>query len=84
MTSGQNGKLFRDAHLNLLVLNLGVMPKTEPKTRKERRTKRKEHYMDGVARRPHTHTRLLQRSFEEDKEDSTLHLVTCPQCYPIL
>ena len=63
------------------------MPKTEPKTRKERRAKRKELYMKGFARRPHTHTRLLQRSFEEEIEDSSSSSrgsVACPQCSPIL
>ena len=44
--------------------------------------------MSGVARQPHTHTTLLQRSFEDEAEESTLdftsRLVACPQCYPIL
>lgn len=40
--------------------------------------------MSGVARQPHIHTSLLQRSFEDEAEDSTLHPVACPQCYPIL
>lgn len=44
--------------------------------------------MKGVARRPHTHTHLLQRSFKEEREDSTSDSsscpVACPQCYPIL
>ena len=43
--------------------------------------------MSGVARRPHSHTRLLQKSFEEEREDSsssTSRPVACPQCYPVL
>lgn len=85
MTSEQHGDLL---HVRLLeCCNLNVMPKTEPKTRKERRAKRKKHYMNGVARRPHNHTRLLQTSFEEEREDSSSSAsspVACPQCSPIL
>ena len=64
-----------------------MMPKTKPTTRKERRSKRKEHYLKGVARRPHVHTRTLERSFEEESEasnSSASNSVACPQCYPVL
>ena len=62
------------------------MPKTEAKTRRERRAKRKEHYLNGEARRPHIHTRTLEKSFDESNEDSSTSLnpVVCPQCYPVL
>lgn len=54
-----------------------------PKTRKDRRSARKEVYLDGRARNPHSHTRVLRRSLEE-ASSSSADTSVCPQCAPVL
>ena len=62
------------------------MPKV---TRKDRREKQRNNYLDGVASCSHTHSRTLRRSLEESTSSSTVGEAeggdgVCPQCLPVL
>ena len=57
---------------------------TMPKTRKERRKASKDVYLDGRAKNPHRHTRVLRRSLEEASSSGQGVSGVCPQCDPIL
>lgn len=54
------------------------MPKERPKTRKERRDTARQNYSAGKARRPYSHTPVLDTFLEEDAAASSssilLHL----------
>ena len=52
-----------------------------PKTRQQQRERATEAYLDGRARRPHSHSRTIRRSLE-DRGTSTSGV--CAQCDPIL
>ena len=54
-----------------------------PKTHKERREARKEVYVDGRARNPHSHSQVLQRSLEE-ASSSSVGASVCSQCAQVL
>ena len=60
------------------------MPKERAKTRDERR---EEHYLDGNARRPYTHTPILN-SGEQNTESPSLSMdqreKICSRCLPVL
>lgn len=68
-----------------------------PKTRKERRKAKRINYLDGKARKPHKHTPVLKRSFEEASRNSSFNespsrqftsvassSKICLQCKPVL
>ena len=56
-----------------------------PKTRKERRTARRDAYLGGRAKNPHRHTRVLRRSLEEfSSAGPSCESGVCPQCAPVL
>ena len=62
------------------------MPKI---TRKDQRDKQRKNFLDGVARRPHIHSRTLRRSLEESTSSSTVGEAegedgVCLQCQPVL
>lgn len=62
------------------------MPKI---TRKQQREKQRKNFLDGIARRPHTHSRTLRQSLEEASSSSTSSTDqggdgVCPQCFPVL
>ena len=52
-----------------------------PETRRDARERHKEVYLDGQARRPHSHTRSLRRSLEEEGTSAN---GICAQCDPVL
>ena len=55
------------------------------KTRSELRKARREVYLNGKARNPHRHTRVLQQSLEEASQCSTSEgTAVCPHCAPVL
>ena len=50
-----------------------------------RKEKQRQNYLDGVARRPHSHSRTLRRSLEGAAAASSASTSSiCPQCYPVL
>ena len=53
-----------------------------PKTRKQQREEFTKAYLEGRARRPHSHSRTIRRSLEERGSSSTQDL--CPECDPVL
>ena len=53
-----------------------------PKTRREARAKRRENYLAGQARRPHTHSRTLGVALDESS--SSMETGICCQCYAVL
>lgn len=57
------------------------MPKI---TRKQQREKERKNFLDGVARRPHTHSRTIRRSLEEGSSSVEGSDGVCPQCSPVL
>ena len=60
------------------------MPKV---TRKKQRERQRKNFLDGVARRPHTHSRTLRLSLEEAGSSSTMTdggEGVCLQCSPVL
>lgn len=51
-------------------------------SRKSKRSKLRDHYLDGTARRPYTHTPTLRRSLSESPGESSERV--CARCRPIL
>ena len=54
-----------------------------------REEKQRRNYLDGVARRPHSHSRTLHRSLEgagpsHSTDGASANPSLCPQCYPVL
>ena len=54
-----------------------------------RKEKQRQNYLDGVARRPHLHSRTLRRSLEgagpsHSTDGASTNPSVCPQCYPVL
>ena len=59
------------------------MPKI---TRKQQREKQRKKFLEGVARRPHTHSSTLRQCLEEQSTSSTDQGTSgvCPECLPVL
>ena len=59
---------------------------TMPKSRREKRIKKKDTYLDGRARKPHQHTPVLKRAFDESKSplNAACSKQVCSQCKPVL
>lgn len=59
-------------------------------SRQSKKEKQKQNYLDGVARKPHVHTRTLRKSLEgagpsQPGPSGASQLASvCPQCYPVL
>ena len=58
-------------------------------TMTSRKERQRQNYLDGVARRPHSHSRTLRESLEETgpaqgADEPPRGAGVCPQCYPIL
>ena len=54
-----------------------------------RKEKQRKNYLEGFARRPHSHSRILRRSLEDagpshSTDGASANPSICPQCYPVL
>lgn len=74
----------------LRTLNQQEEISTMPKTRQERRKVRKNIYLDGQARKPHQHTRVLKQALSEEPtatatgNSEPAMSSNFPQCKPVL